>query len=218
MSLNFKGVLFDMDGVVVDNHLFHFKAWMTFSQKYQFELNEKIYRESFNGKTNHDLFKMIFGEISDEDIIQYAEEKEGLYRHLYRNEMIPHSGFNQFAEHLLEQGKLIALGTSAPKKNVDFTLDNLNLRKYFQVIVDGHDVKKGKPDPQVYQLAALKLGLDPSECLVFEDSLAGLEAGIRAGCKVIAVATTHQPEELRVKTQYIIKDFIDAMKLLNSMN
>lgn len=214
-SMKFKGVLFDMDGVVVDNHQYHFQAWMAFAEKHKFELNEKIYRDKFNGKTNVDLFNMIFGNPSAEEMKSYADEKEGMYKKIYAPVMKAHTGLIDFLELLRRHQIKIALGTSAPTGNVDFVLDPLKLRQYFDVIVDGPQVKKGKPDPEVYQLCAAKLGLEPKQCVVFEDALAGLEAGERAGCAIIGVATSHEAYELKVKTDLIIHDFTEAKKLLN---
>ncbi len=210
-----KGIIFDMDGVVVDNHQYHFKAWMAFSEKYKFPLNAQIYRDKFNGKTNADLFKMIFGDIADDVAKKYADEKEGMYKKLYAADMRAHTGLLDFLDYLKKQRIKIALGTSAPTENVDFTLDGLKLRHYFEVIVDGPQVSKGKPDPQVYQLCAYKLGLDPKDCVVFEDSLAGLESGERAGCKIVGVATSHEAYELKPKTDLIIHDFTEARRVLS---
>lgn len=207
-------MIFDMDGVVVDNHRYHFAAWMMFAEKYKFELNREIYREKYNGKTNADLFRMIFGQISEEEINRYADEKESLYQKLYSENMKAHTGLIDFLDYLQKKKMKIALGTSAPTMNVDFTLDTLKLRKYFEVIVDGSQVERGKPDPQVYQLCAMKLGLEPKECVVFEDALLGLEAGERAGCKIVAVATSHEAYELKQKTDLIIHDFTEARSLL----
>lgn len=213
--MRLKGLIFDMDGVVVDNHHYHFRAWMDFAKKYQFQLDEDIYREKFNGKTNKDLFEMIFGKITHEEIKKYSEEKEKAYQEIYKKDMKAHVGLIDFLEFARAQKFKIALGTSAPTGNVDFTLDTLGLRKFFDVIVDGSDVKKGKPDPEVYLLCSYKLGLEPKECIVFEDSLAGLESGIMAGCKVVGVATSHKRWELENKTDTIIHDFNEARRVLN---
>lgn len=210
---NIKGFIFDMDGVVIDNHSFHFKAWMQFAQKYNFELNETIYRETFNGKTNADLFKMIFGDLPPKQVEVYSVEKESAYQVLYRESMVPLKGLIDFLDYLHFHQYKVALGTSAPSSNVDFTLDGLFLRKYFHAIVDGAQVSKGKPDPEVYTRCATLLGLEPARCVVFEDSLAGLESGKRAGCEVVGVATSHQAFELKPLTEKIIHDFTEARKL-----
>lgn len=209
-----KGIIFDMDGVVVDNHFYHFKAWMAFADKYKFELNEEIYRDHYNGKTNADLFKMIFGSITEEEIKNYSDEKEDLYQELYKHDMKPHKGLEDFLKYIKQINTKVALGTSAPTRNVDFVLDHLNLRSYFDVIVDGPQVRRGKPDPEVYLLCVEKLGLKSQDCIVFEDSLAGLESALRAGCRAIGVATSHRPEELTGKTNEIILDFTEVEKVL----
>lgn len=210
--MSIKGAIFDMDGVVVDNHRYHFQAWMEFAKKHKFELNDQIYRDTFNGKTNADLFAMIFGKLTKEKEHELALEKETLYQELYYPHMEVLKGLYQFLEHLKRKKIKIALGTSAPPMNVDFVLDKLLLRSSFGVIVDGTMVKKGKPDPEVYQLCASKLGLAPHECVVFEDSLAGLESGSRAGCEVVGVATSHRPWELRSSAPDIILDFTDPVR------
>lgn len=214
MANKLKGFIFDMDGVVVDNHSFHFKAWMDFAKKYNFQLNDEIYRDKFNGKTNADLFKMIFGDISSEQIEKYSFEKESQYRSIYESEMKPLKGLVDFLDFLVAHRYKIALGTSAPTANVDFTLDKLFLRKYFSTIVDGPQVNKGKPDPEVYLKCAMKLDLDPKDCVVFEDSLAGLESGQKAGCKILGVATSHKAFELHAFTNLVIHDFTEARRLL----
>lgn len=212
--MNLKGFIFDMDGVVIDNHRFHFKAWMAFAQKYKFELNAEIYRDHYNGKTNADLFKMIFGTVTEKQIEEFAHEKESYYQDLYASEMKVHTGLIDFLDYLVAHRFKIALGTSAPPMNVDFTLDRLFIRKYFSVIVDGNQVSRGKPDPQVYQLCAAKLGLEPHRCVVFEDSLAGLESGKRAGCEIVGVATSHAAKELTFMTSKIIHDFTEIKSVL----
>lgn len=209
-----KAAIFDMDGVVVDNNKYHYEAWKAFADKYNFELNPDIYRTKFNGKTNADLFYMIFGAVTPEQMKKFADEKESMYQQLYYEHMKPHTGLVDFLEYLRKNKIRVALGTSAPPGNVDFTLDTLKLRPYFEVIVDGSQVTKGKPDPEVYQLCALKLGVDPKDCVVFEDSLAGLEAGERAGCKIVGVATSHEAYELKVKTDLIIHDFTEARRMI----
>ncbi len=205
-----KAVIFDMDGVVVDNHKFHFRAWMEFSEKYGFELNEEIYREQFNGKTNRDLFRMIFDEPTDEEIAAYAEEKESLYRELYYDDLTPHAGLLDFLASLKRNRIKIGLATSAPTENVDWVLDNLQLRSWFDVIVDGSEVENGKPDPEIYITACDRLEIDPKDCVVFEDALAGLQSANEAGCTTVGIATSHEAWELEGHTEYVIHDFTEV--------
>lgn len=206
-----KGFIFDMDGVVVDNHKFHFQAWMAFSKKYNFPLDAQIYRDTYNGKTNADLFRMIFGAISNEQILQYGAEKENLYQTLYKNEMKPHKGIVAYFKYLKTKDVKLALGTSAPTMNVNFTLDTLSIRSYFDVIIDGSMVTHGKPHPDVYQLCAKQLLLEPKDCIVFEDSIAGLQSGKSAGCSIVGVATSHTSDELKNHVNQIIYDFEDPI-------
>lgn len=213
-NVSFKGFIFDMDGVVVDNHAYHFKAWMDFSRAHDFELNEEIYREKFNGKTNKDLFQMIFGHPTEAEMKSYADEKEGLYQRIYQEHMRAHKGLIDFLTELKAKRKKVALGTSAPPGNVDFVLDGLNLRRYFDAIVDGTMVTRGKPHPEVYQQCAARLGLEGKNCVVFEDALAGLEAGRRANCATIGVATSHTPKELSAATDKIILDFTEVKRFI----
>lgn len=210
----FRAVIFDMDGVIVDNHQAHFKAWMAFSHKYQFLLNEEIYLKKFNGKTNKDLFEMIFGPLDQNRFEELVNEKEGMYQEIFSHELVEHKGLTPFLENLRDRNIKVALGTSAPTMNVDFILDRLNLRHYFDVIVDGLMVKRGKPDPEIYLTCKTLLGVD--KAIVFEDALLGIQAAKEAGCEVVGVATTHKREELKGKVDLIVSDFIEASDILFS--
>lgn len=208
--MTIKAVIFDMDGVIVNNHEYHFKAWMDFADRYGFELNEEIYKEQFNGKTNRDLFRMIFDDPTDEEIETYTEEKESLYRELYYDDLAVHVGLLDFLSALKRARIKIALATSAPTENVDWVLDNLQLRPWFDVIVDGTEVENGKPDPEIYRTVCDRLEIDPKFCLVFEDSLAGLESGKEAGCMIVGVATSHEQWELEGHTDHVLHDFTEV--------
>lgn len=211
--MTIKAVIFDMDGVIVDNHKFHYMAWKQFSENYSFELDEEIYRERFNGKTNRDIFQMIFDDPSDEEIEVYSQEKESLYRELYFDDLTPHTGLLDFLASLKRNQVKIALATSAPTENVDWTLDNLQLRPFFDVIVDGSEVENGKPDPEIYLTVCDKLEIQPKYCVVFEDSFAGIESGLEAECMVVGMATSHEDWELEGKTDHIIHDFTEVRGL-----
>jgi beta-phosphoglucomutase family hydrolase len=201
-------VIFDMDGVIVDNMPYHKKAWKIFIEKYnpEMDLDEFIYHF---GKSNLNLLTILFGKkISDSKIRALAEEKEALYRKIYAPEVSPLPGFIPFLKTLKKTGVKTAVATAAPKANLDFLLEHIEVRGEFDVLIDDSEVNKGKPDPEIYLKAAKKLGYPPESCLVFEDSLAGIQAARRAGMKVIGVATTNPQEKLQ-HTDLVIYDFTE---------
>lgn len=203
--------LFDMDGVLVDNTDFHVNAWLQFAQKHNRPLTKEQYVENINGHISADAMAYVFQRpISPGELIVLTEEKEAIYRELYRPHLAPAPGLLDFLKALKEDNVRLAVGTSAPESNVRFTLDGLPLRSYFDVIVDASMIKKGKPDPEIYLTAAKRVGIELAHCVVFEDAFAGIEAGLRAGMKVVALATTHTPEELAdTGVALIVHDFTD---------
>lgn len=207
-------LIFDMDGVIVDNHQFHFDAFVEFGKRHGLTIT----RESFNpnfGRTNSEIMKSLFGEgITDAEIEILAQEKEEMYRQLYKPHIKPVSGLPEFLQQAASHKLPIALATSAPAENVHFTLTETGLRGYFSVITDASMVSHGKPDPEVYLLTAARLGVEPSECVVFEDSFSGIEAAQRAGMRVIGVATTYKPEALASNVKEIMLNFENAFSLL----
>lgn len=201
-------VIFDMDGVIVDNMPFHREAWKRFFEKYNPGMEFSDFIQHL-GKPNRDLLRMLFGErISDEEVRALGEEKEAVYREIYAPHIVPLPGFIEFLKALKRNSIKTAIATAAPRANLDFLFEKIEVRGYFDVLVDVSEVEKGKPDPAIYLKAAEKLGFPPESCLVFEDSLAGIKAARNAGMKVIAVATTNPPEKLR-DTDVIIKDFTE---------
>ncbi|MVM37646.1 beta-phosphoglucomutase family hydrolase [Spirosoma sp. HMF3257] len=201
--------LFDMDGVLIDNTDFHINAWLQFAQHHNRPLTKDQYVDHINGRVSADAMAYVFQRpISPGELIVLTEEKEAIYRELYRPHLQPAPGLLAFLAALKAQGVKLAVGTSAPESNVRFTLDGLPLRPYFDAIVDSSMIHKGKPAPEIYLTAAERVGIEPARCVVFEDAFAGIEAGIRAGMKVIAVATTHTRDELAdVGSMLIVDDF-----------
>jgi beta-phosphoglucomutase len=199
-------VIFDMDGVIVDSNPPHKIAIRKFCQKYGFELNDEEMRLRVYGRTNRDWLSYLFGQISEEQLQQYAAEKEALYRDIYKENIKALDGIREFILMLHQQNIPKAIGTSAPASNVAFTLENTGLLPYFSIILDERDVKQGKPHPEIYLKTAAALSMPPEKCVVFEDSLSGVESAKTAGCKVVGVSTTHSAEELS-ETEFVIQDF-----------
>ena len=199
--------IFDMDGVLVDSNPTHKIALKQFCEKHGYDLSEKDLREKIYGRTNRDWLLNLFGNLNEETIKAYAEEKEALFRELYVH-IKPLNGLHSFLEKLDAAGIPRAIATSAPRANVDFTISRTHIERFFPVILDDSFVTKGKPDPQIYLKSAEALGIRPDRCVVFEDSLSGVTAAKRAGCKVVGVTTTHTREEL-ADTDLNIDNFED---------
>ena len=199
--------IFDMDGVLVDSNPAHKIALKQFCKKHGYDLTEQQLREKIYGRTNRDWLLNLFGDLPDATIREYADEKEALFRELY-TDIKPVDGLKAFLDKLDQLKFSRAIATSAPRANVDFTLFNTNMEKYFPTILDDSFVSRGKPDPEIYLKSAAALNFAPSVCVVFEDSLSGVQAGKRAGCKVVGITTTHTREEL-VETDFVIDNFVD---------
>lgn len=199
-------VIFDMDGVIVDNMPYHRKAWAKFFEMYDPPMILEDFIQHM-GKSNEDLLTILFGrKITEEEIRSLGGKKEALYREIYNPDVAPLPGFIDFLKVLKKNHVKTAVATAAPKVNLDFLLEHIDVRNDFDVLIDDSEVDKGKPNPEIYMKAAKRLGFPPECCLVFEDSLAGIQAAINAGMKVIGVATTNPPEKM-LNTDLVIKDF-----------
>jgi HAD superfamily hydrolase (TIGR01509 family) len=198
-----------MDGVIIDSNPFHKISLRQFCEKYGYHLSDPELISKIYGRTNKEWIANLFGVLTKEELTQYGEEKEALFREIYKNDIHALKGLPEFLRSLEEKKIPIAIGTSAPRSNVDFVLSHTHLGKYFTVILDESDVVHGKPNPEIYLKVATKLGVEPSRCIVFEDSLSGVESARRAGAKVVGVATTHSFEELS-HTDFVIQDFNDV--------
>ena len=192
-----KGLIFDMDGTMVDNMMVHHRAWQVKLKEMGMEMPIEEVMEKVHG-VNEEILERLFGDrYSAEERKMHSFEKEEAYRKIYKNEIKLIEGIKDLFEKMKSQGIPMAIGTAAPEGNANFILDELNLRSYFQGIFHAGHVKKGKPDPEVFQLAADSMGLSTSECLIFEDSITGAEAARRAGAKAIIINTTHRKEEFK---------------------
>ena len=200
-------IIFDMDGVIVDNHPFHTKAWLQFFAQHNIPMNEQEYKQQINGRPLAEIIPRYFGkDFTPAMSRQFGEEKEAAYREIYKDHIVPTPGLVDFLEELERKNIPKAIATSAPANNVKFTLQSTGLEKYFSIITDDSMVTKGKPDPEVYLKTAAQLNMPPERCIVFEDAILGIQAGKNAGMKVIGVATTHPREELE-NTDYLIDNF-----------
>ena len=207
-----KGLLFDMDGVLVNNLEIHRQAFAEFFRFYGVERTFDELNRVF-GRGNDD----IMGELMPRDVVErvgireLGYQKEAIYRRIYAPIIEPQPGLINFLADAEREGLRSAVGSSGYRVNVDFVLDKCNIARHFSAIVAGDEVTNCKPHPEIYLTAAAKLGLKPSECVVFEDAEAGIEAAHRAGIKVVALATTFDREFLaQTDADVIVDDFRDV--------
>lgn len=199
-------VIFDMDGVIVDSNPTHKSAIKQFLDKHGKSMSDREMREKVYGRINRDWLQATFPGIGDEKIREYIQEKEQIFREMFAEKLVPLPGLPEFLEDLSNHDVPLAVASSAPEVNVDWVLENTGLQDYFKVILHEGYVHHGKPHPEMYLKSIKALNMEPSRCIIFEDSLSGVEAGKRAGGIVIGVTTTHSGDELG-DTEYCIRDF-----------
>jgi beta-phosphoglucomutase len=176
-----------MDGTLVDTAELHFQSWVRLAQELGKPLSRAEFEATF-GQRNAEIVPRFFGrQYSDQEIARLGEGKEELYRAEARNGVSLLPGVRSLLQGLQEAGFKQAIGSSAPLKNLELILDITQTRAFFQAIVSMEDTDRGKPDPQVFLLAAHRLGLEPPRCLVIEDAVAGVQAARAGGMKCIAV-------------------------------
>ena len=191
-----KAIIFDMDGTLVDNIVFHKKAWLSFLNKYTIIIKPEDFNAQNHG-TIHEMILRFFGNsISEIQIKELGQEKEKTYRELYREHIKEVEGLSHLLEKLKKNRIKIGLATMGDIPNIDFILDTLSIRSYFDCIVGGHEIIKGKPDPEIFNTIALKLNVKNKECVVFEDSIGGVIAAKNASMKVVGITTTETSEAL----------------------
>ncbi len=192
-----SGAIFDMDGVLVDNMKVHMEAFAEMARRWGVRIDTYSVL-GMAGKGNDEIFRLIF----PADVVSrvgtgiLGDEKEAIYREMYAPRLASAPGLIPFLDELQSNGVRLGVGSSAPIANVDFVLDGLGLRHYFDVVVNVDMVKRAKPDPEIYLRALSELGLPAAECLVFEDALAGIEAARAAGMKTVALSTSIAPAVL----------------------
>lgn len=184
-------LIFDMDGVVIDSNPIHCRAWEIFNRRYGLPMTDEM-RTRMYGKRNDEIIRDFFGaSLGDAEVFARGAAKEQIYRDLAGGQLeqalVP--GIREFLE---RHGEVpMAIATNAEPANVAFVLDGAGLRRYFQVVVDGHQVSRPKPHPEVYCRAAGLLGVNTANCVVFEDSHSGVEAATLAGMRIVGIRTTH---------------------------
>ncbi len=192
-----KAVIWDMDGVIADTAQYHLKGWQMVYQKRGANYTEEDLRRN-TGKRNDSIIRSVLGEnIGRNEIMTITQEKDEIFRHLVSQNIRPFPGVLKLITALKERGFKIAIASSAPTENIRLITQSFKIHNCFDAIVSGWEAAKGKPDPQIFLLAAQKLGVEVDDCIVIEDAIVGVAACQRAGMCCIAVTNTNPREDLR---------------------
>ena len=192
-----KGYIFDMDGTLVDNCAWHVLAWQEFARRHGREIPRRQVLEWMGATSAYYMRRIFEREVPKHECDAMSAEKEALYRELYAPHLKLPDGLADLLSDAKARGVRIGIATGGPKENVDFIVDGLGIRGFFDVIVDCTGYVRGKPAPDCYLAAADALGTSPEDCMVFEDATNGIEAAHAAGMKVVAITFTMPRETLQ---------------------
>jgi len=215
------GIIFDMDGVLVDSGNAHRQAWQQLGREIGTPFTDELFQRTF-GRRNASIIPIWLGRGSHELTVQrvdaLAERKETLYRDLVRQGAVRiYSGAATLLARLRRLGASVAVASSGPRENVSLLIDTLGVRAAIDAAVSSEDVTEGKPDPQVFLTAAERLGIEPTRCGVIEDSVHGIEAARRAHMLAVAVLTSTAEAALTAAGADLVVDeigSIDAQELV----
>jgi beta-phosphoglucomutase len=208
-----KAFLFDLNGTMIDDMHFHLKVWhQVLNNDLQANLSLEEVRGHMYGK-NHELLERVFGKgyFTPEQADEISRMKEVRYQAVYRPHLQLLPGLDRFLQTAHSAGVALGIGSAAIPFNIDFVLDNLQIRHLFRTIVSADDVAHSKPHPETYLKAAVQLNVAASDCVVFEDAPKGVEAAYHAGMSCVVITTMHTPHEFHVIDNVLmfVPDYLD---------
>jgi beta-phosphoglucomutase family hydrolase len=209
MINNKKAYLFDLNGTMIDDMQYHIKAWHRILNELGANISLERMRDECYGKNNELLDRMFPGRFTEEEKNRMSLEKEKQYQQEFKPHLQLLPGLDIFLEKAHQAGIKMAIGSAAIMFNIDFVLDNLNIRHYFEAIVSADDVVDSKPNPETYLKCAAALNISPQDCIVFEDAPKGVEAALNAGMESVVITLMHEKEDFSQYQNIIsfIKDY-----------
>jgi len=205
-----RGVIFDLDGVIVDSHPAHMQAWKAFFVSLGKPVSDHDLDFVQEGQKREDILRHFLGDLSQEQVKHYGARKEELFKNCVQ-ELKLVNGLVGFLEQIEAARLPVALASSASRSRAEFILDQLDLKSYFKVVVTGDDVARGKPDPTIFNMAARGIGVPPAGVLVCEDAVNGVEAAKTAGMKCLGIAANGRGPILeKAGADRIVPDFTAA--------
>jgi beta-phosphoglucomutase len=215
MQVPARAVIFDVDGVLVDSYDAHMRSWLLMGREHGLTITEEQFASTF-GQTSREIIKRFWGsDLSREDAEALGARKEAIYRDLIRERFPAMDGSVELIDALADAGFRLAVGSSGPPENVELTLDCLGRASRFNAVVTGRDVTRGKPDPQVFQIAAERLGLPLERCIVVEDAPVGITAARAAGMASVALVGTVAADRLGEADLVVrsLRELLDVSRL-----
>ena len=185
-----KGIIFDMDGTIVDSLPYHYKAWKIFFKENKVEnFSEKL--KDYKGGGTLDLMTAVYGDkYSRKELKIMTDDKEIIFREIYKNNVVPIMGFMDMFELIKSKNILVGLASNAVRKNVKMILSELKIYEKFDSIICGDEVRKGKPDPEMFDETVDRFNLKKEECLIFEDSVEGVSAAVNSKVDVVGITSS----------------------------
>ena len=210
---NIKAFLFDLNGTMIDDMHYHINAWHQIVNDLGADLTYEEVKAECYGKNSEVLERIFPTRFSMEEKNKMSIDKEIRYQQKFKPHLKLLNGLDSLLAMANTNNIRMGIGSAAIMFNIDFVLDNLNIRHYFQVLVSADDVSHSKPDPETFLECAKRLGVEPEQCIVFEDAPKGVESALNAGMKCIVLMILHEPEEFKQYPNVIalIKDYTDPV-------
>lgn len=207
LDLSKYGVLWDLDGVLIESSRQHLESWMSVLPRFGLTMSMELHEQTF-GMNNREILTIMLGEPPEADLLRRISwEKESAFCEIIRGTVEPLMGAVELLEQLHSAKVRQAIASSAPEENIHVVVDALQIRGYFQVLVSGHDLP-AKPDPAVYLEAARQIELGPEACVVVEDAVVGVRGAKKAGMRAVGVTTTHPASALQ-SADLIVESLLD---------
>ena len=192
-----RGLIFDMDGTIIDSMPYHARSWVTFAERHAITMDVAELLRQTTGRTGAECMQVLFGRAMPvQECRDLVHEKEEIYRALFAPEFTEVSGFKAFSAQAIGLGLRVGVGTAGDKHNIAFAFSHLKMEPLPHAVVGGDEGLPGKPEPAIFLEAARRIGAPAEACIVFEDAPLGIEAARRAGMRAIAVCTSHTAEQL----------------------
>jgi HAD superfamily hydrolase (TIGR01509 family) len=205
----FKALLFDLDGTLAETNSVHHSTWVDVLEPYGYDVTWDFYRDRISGRLTPEIVADLLPDLSDEEAREVAEQKEARFRE-QAGSLEPLPGLTDLVEKERGKGMSIVLVTNAPKENVLAILGSIGLDDAFEPVIVAEEIGTSKPDPGPYEAALEALGISADEAVAFEDSPSGIASSMDAGIPTVAIASTHDPEDLEeLGVDLVVQDFAD---------